>query len=78
MNDLSLRRCKLNDTSSAPIFFSVMINKQLKKLDLSENQLTSKSGESIKICLQSNSSLQELYLAWNNLDHEAGINLLSG
>jgi len=55
-----------------------MLNKNLKKLNLSENNLTAKCAESLKICLQSNIALYELNLSWNSFNSEAGANIFSG
>lgn len=76
--DLNLRKNNISDSGVGVIFFSVMINKTLKKLDLSENNLTYRCSESLKNCLQSNISLYELYLSWNNFNYEAGVAIFCG
>ena len=55
-----------------------MLNKNLRKLYLSENNLSVKCSESLKSCLQSNVTLHELYLSWNNFNSEAGSNIFTG
>ena len=78
MFELNLRKNKISDSGASLILFSVMLNKNLRKLNLSENHLTIKCAESFKICLQSNVSLYELYLCWNDFNSEAGINIFNG
>jgi len=73
-----LRKNRISDSGASLIFFSVMLNRNLRKLNLCENQLTFRCAESLKNCLQSNISLYELYLSWNNFNSEAGIYIFHG
>ena len=44
----------------------------IKILNLSDNNLTSVSCETIGRFLRKNDSLRELYLHWNKIDHKGG------
>jgi hypothetical protein len=46
--------------------------RSIKILNLSDNNLTSVSCETIGRFLRKNDSLRELYLHWNKIDHKGG------
>ncbi|EGR29347.1 leucine rich repeat protein [Ichthyophthirius multifiliis] len=68
---LNLENNKLGDISVGLILDALQTNKSLKKMNLSKNYLTDKSGEKLASILQ-NEYLQELYLHWNQIKANGG------
>lgn len=79
IEELVLEGNKLGDSNLKIILNSLLEgNRSLKRLNLSKNYITNISASNIKQLLKKTSSLEELYLHWNQIQAQGGEQIFEG
>lgn len=75
---LNLEGNKLGDAAIMLLCDGLAVNHSLQSLNLSKNCLTNFCTDKLREFLEQNTSVKKLYLYWNQIQGQGGINLLKG